>query len=130
MPAPRQFSFREHQIMELVAQAETNKEIAYELCLTKGTVKEYLHHIFRKLKVTNRTQFGAAVATQCLAAGTPDRVEQILTKLSLSWTGNEAIQKQLRHRHETESQSFSQAAEEGLAQGTRGHPEDSCYRSP
>ena len=57
MPAAnRQLSFREQQIVDLIGQAKTNKEIAYELCLTEGTVKEYLHHIFRKLKVTNRTE--------------------------------------------------------------------------
>jgi len=57
MPAAsRQLSFREQQIVDLIGQAKTNKEIAYELCLTEGTVKEYLHHVFRKLKVTNRTE--------------------------------------------------------------------------
>ncbi len=49
-------SFRERQIVELIQQAKSNKEIAYELCLTVGTVKEYVYHIFRKLGVTNRTQ--------------------------------------------------------------------------
>jgi len=49
-------SFRERQIVELIQQAKSNKEIAYELCLTVGTVKEYIYHIFRKLGVTNRTQ--------------------------------------------------------------------------
>lgn len=38
-----------------MAQAKLNKEIAYELHLTEGTVKEYLNRIFRKLEVTNRT---------------------------------------------------------------------------
>jgi DNA-binding NarL/FixJ family response regulator len=53
--APR-LSFRERQIVELIQQAKSNKEIAHELCLSVGTVKEYLYHIFRKLGVTNRTQ--------------------------------------------------------------------------
>lgn len=52
----RQLSNREQQIVDLICRAKTNKEIAYELCLTEGTVKEYLHHIFRKLNVTNRTE--------------------------------------------------------------------------
>jgi len=38
-----------------VAQAKLNKEIAYELHLTEGTVKEYLNRIFRKVGVPNRT---------------------------------------------------------------------------
>jgi DNA-binding NarL/FixJ family response regulator len=49
-------SFREKQIVDLIQQAKSNKEIAYELCLTVGTVKEYVYHIFRKLGVTNRTE--------------------------------------------------------------------------
>jgi DNA-binding NarL/FixJ family response regulator len=49
-------SFREQQIVALIRQAKANKEIAYELCLTEGTVKEYLYHIFRKLNVTSRTE--------------------------------------------------------------------------
>jgi DNA-binding NarL/FixJ family response regulator len=53
--APR-LSFREKQVVQLIQQAKSNKEIAYELCLTVGTVKEYLYRIFRKLQVTNRTE--------------------------------------------------------------------------
>ena len=53
--APR-LSFREKQIVFLIQQAKSNKEIAYELCLTVGTVKEYNFHIFRKLGVSNRTE--------------------------------------------------------------------------
>jgi DNA-binding NarL/FixJ family response regulator len=49
-------SLRERQIVQLIQQAKTNKEIAYELSLTVGTVKEYVYHIFRKLGVTNRTE--------------------------------------------------------------------------
>jgi len=54
-PVPR-LSFREKQIVQLIKQAKSNKEIAYELRLTVGTVKEYIYHIFRKLGVTNRTE--------------------------------------------------------------------------
>jgi two-component system nitrate/nitrite response regulator NarP len=49
-------SFRERQIVMLVREAKANKEIAAELCLTEGTIKEYLHHVFRKLGVKNRTE--------------------------------------------------------------------------
>ncbi len=51
-----QLSCRERQIVKLIRQAKSNKEIAFELCLTVGTVKEYLFHIFRKLGVKNRTE--------------------------------------------------------------------------
>jgi DNA-binding NarL/FixJ family response regulator len=49
-------SRRESQIVALIRQAKANKEIAYELCLSEGTVKEYLNRIFKKLQVRNRTE--------------------------------------------------------------------------
>jgi DNA-binding NarL/FixJ family response regulator len=52
----RELSLRERQIVMLLREAKANKEIAAELRLTEGTVKEYLHHIFRKLGVSNRTE--------------------------------------------------------------------------
>ena len=61
-------SFREKQIVELVQQAKLNKEIAYELHLTEGTIKEYLNRIFRKLGVTNRTELAIWAFRQQSAA--------------------------------------------------------------
>lgn len=52
----RQLSFRETQIVNLICQAKQNKEIADELHLSEGTIKEYLNRIFRKLNVKNRTE--------------------------------------------------------------------------
>jgi DNA-binding NarL/FixJ family response regulator len=62
-------SFREQQIVALIAEAKANKEIAYDLCLSEGTVKEYLYHIFRKLNVTSRTE----LALRSLRDGFLDR---------------------------------------------------------
>ena len=52
---PLKLSARERQIVSLVAQATMNKEIAWQLHLTVGTIKEYLFRIFRKTGLTNRT---------------------------------------------------------------------------
>lgn len=49
-------SFREKQLVRLIRQAKSNKDIGCELNLTTGTVKEYVARIFRKLGVTNRTE--------------------------------------------------------------------------
>jgi DNA-binding NarL/FixJ family response regulator len=62
-------SFREQQIVALIGEAKANKEIAYDLCLSEGTVKEYLYHIFRKLNVTSRTE----LALRSLRDGSADR---------------------------------------------------------
>ncbi|HZR63496.1 MAG TPA: LuxR C-terminal-related transcriptional regulator [Terriglobales bacterium] len=51
----KKLTFREKQIIHMVYEAKLNKEIAYELHLSEGTIKEYLHRIFRKLGVKNRT---------------------------------------------------------------------------
>ena len=42
--------------MDLISQAKLNKEIAYELHLSEGTIKEYLNKVYRKLGVKNRTE--------------------------------------------------------------------------
>jgi DNA-binding NarL/FixJ family response regulator len=58
-------SFREKQVVHLICKAMLNKEIAYELHLTEGTVKEYLNRIFRKVGATNRTDLAVwAITTQ------------------------------------------------------------------
>ena len=58
-----QLSFREKQVVHLVAQAKLNKEIAYELHLSEGTIKEYLNRIFRKVNVSNRTELAVWALT-------------------------------------------------------------------
>src|ERR1700761_3873424 len=52
----KELTFRESQVVRLVAQGKANKEIAYQLLLSEGTIKEYLNRIFRKLEVSNRTE--------------------------------------------------------------------------
>jgi DNA-binding NarL/FixJ family response regulator len=49
--------------VDLVRQAKPNKEIAYQLHLSEGTVKEYLNRIFRKLDVSNRTELAVWAMT-------------------------------------------------------------------
>jgi len=50
---------RERDVLRLVAQGYSNREIAEELVLARGTVKWYVSQIFSKLGVTNRTQAAA-----------------------------------------------------------------------
>ena len=52
----RHLTPREKQIVDLISQAKLNKEIAYELHLSEGTIKEYLNKVYRKLGVKNRTE--------------------------------------------------------------------------
>lgn len=55
-PLNPKLSFREKQVISLISRAKLNKEIASELHLSEGTIKEYLSRIFRKLGTTNRTE--------------------------------------------------------------------------
>lgn len=50
---------REREIVVLVSEGRSNKEIARRLGLTDGTVKIHLHKIYRKLDVSNRTALAA-----------------------------------------------------------------------
>jgi DNA-binding NarL/FixJ family response regulator len=47
---------REREILQLVAEGNTNGQVARSLWVTEQTVKFHLANIFRKLDVTNRTQ--------------------------------------------------------------------------
>jgi two-component system nitrate/nitrite response regulator NarL len=56
---------REQQIVVMVAEGITNKEIARRTDLTEGTIKIHLHNIYEKLEVANRTALTAlAIAYQ------------------------------------------------------------------
>ncbi|MDF0494626.1 response regulator transcription factor [Bradyrhizobium yuanmingense] len=46
---------RERQVVRLVSEGMSNKEIAHQLNVSDGTVKVHLHNIFQKLEITNRT---------------------------------------------------------------------------
>jgi DNA-binding NarL/FixJ family response regulator len=63
----KRLSLREQQLVDLVRQAKSNKEIAFELSLTVGSVKEYMHRVFKKVGVRSRTElalWSAGVDTQ------------------------------------------------------------------
>ena len=52
---------RESQVLELVAEGKTTKEIASTLFLSAGTVRNYISTILEKLQVTNRIEAIARV---------------------------------------------------------------------
>jgi DNA-binding NarL/FixJ family response regulator len=58
-------TIRERQIILLISEGVSNKEIGRQLNLAEGTVKAHLHHIYSKLEVANRTALNAlAIAYQ------------------------------------------------------------------
>ena len=55
---------RERQIMHLVSEGLSNKEIGRRLKVSDGTIKVHLHHVFQKLDISNRTSLAALAITQ------------------------------------------------------------------
>lgn len=55
-PIPSPLSDREKQILKMVARGASNKEIAEELVIAEGTVKNHLSNIFDKLEARDRMQ--------------------------------------------------------------------------
>ena len=51
-----QLTLREKEIMRLIAQGMGNASIADQLVLSPKTVRNHVSHIFRKLRVTDRSQ--------------------------------------------------------------------------
>jgi LuxR family maltose regulon positive regulatory protein len=51
-----QLTPRELDVLALLAQGLTNKEIAQQLVITPGTVRQHTNNLYKKLKVNNRLQ--------------------------------------------------------------------------
>jgi DNA-binding NarL/FixJ family response regulator len=49
-------SFREREVVSLMAQGLSNKQIAYKLRISTKTVKTHVAHIMKKLRAKNRTE--------------------------------------------------------------------------
>lgn len=58
---PARLTRRQCEVLELIAQGLSNKEIAQQLCIEVSTVKNHVHTILEKLRVERRTQAAAAL---------------------------------------------------------------------
>jgi DNA-binding NarL/FixJ family response regulator len=47
---------RENQVLKLIADGLTNREISCELSISESTVENHIHHIYTKLGISNRAQ--------------------------------------------------------------------------
>jgi DNA-binding CsgD family transcriptional regulator len=63
-------SAREHEVLQLIAQGRTNREIAQSLFVTEHTVKYHVTSLFNRLDVTSRAE---AVARASALGLLPDR---------------------------------------------------------
>jgi two-component system, NarL family, nitrate/nitrite response regulator NarL len=65
-PAGPALTRREMEILQLVAEGLSNKEIGTSLSITEGTVKNHVHNSLEKLQMENRIQAAAYVVRQGL----------------------------------------------------------------
>jgi two-component system, NarL family, nitrate/nitrite response regulator NarL len=49
-------TIREGEVLQLIGDGLSNKEIATELCVSVATVKHHVHHVLNKLKLPRRAQ--------------------------------------------------------------------------
>lgn len=63
---------RELEVLQLVADGLSNKEIATSLFITEGTVKNHVHNALEKLQLENRTQAAAYIVRQGLGRSAED----------------------------------------------------------
>ncbi len=61
-PPEEQLTPREAEIVRLLAQGKTNRQIAQELVVSSATVKTHVQRIIGKLKVSDRTQAAVRAA--------------------------------------------------------------------
>ena len=54
----------ELQVAELVAEGQTNPQIAQRLLMGRATVKTHLEHVFTKLGVRSRAELAARVVSE------------------------------------------------------------------
>ena len=47
---------REEQVLRLIADGLTNRAIACNLSISESTVENHIHHIYTKLRISNRAQ--------------------------------------------------------------------------
>jgi DNA-binding CsgD family transcriptional regulator len=63
---------REQQILQLISQGYTNREIACCLSISESTTENHIHHIYTKLGISNRAQ-AVAHAFRTIPAGQGNR---------------------------------------------------------
>lgn len=66
-----QLSEREVEVLDLIAQGQSNQRIASRLSISEKTVRNHVSNIFTKLAVTDRTQ--AALRAREAGLGTPPK---------------------------------------------------------
>ena len=70
-PSPERLTPREREVLALIVEGQTNREIAAKLSLSVGTVKIHVEHIIAKLGVADRTQAAVRALEHGLLSASP-----------------------------------------------------------
>jgi DNA-binding NarL/FixJ family response regulator len=73
---PDNLTKRELDILALLSEGQSNREISRHLYLSEKTVKAHLAAVFRKLGVANRTQAAMAAVGMGMGPGRPARIAE------------------------------------------------------
>jgi DNA-binding NarL/FixJ family response regulator len=68
-------SGRERQVLDLISQGLTNKEIASQLFIQPSTVKRHTENILNKLRVRNRVQAAVYLLSCRNGVPAPSRIQ-------------------------------------------------------
>lgn len=52
----KNLTYRQSQVLDLIAQGKSNKQIAFDMGVSESTVKLHINALLRSLRVSNRTQ--------------------------------------------------------------------------
>lgn len=90
---------RERQIMCLVSEGLSNKEIGRRLNISDGTIKVHLHHIYEKLEIRNRTALAALAISQNETSSAPaeNQVPRIPTRTLTTSQHGEMVKRRDLH---------------------------------
>ena len=55
-PLKKNLTNRQSQVLDLIAQGKSNRQIAYDMGVSEATVKLHINALLLSLKVNNRTQ--------------------------------------------------------------------------
>ncbi len=70
--SPETLTQREKEVLTLIAEGASNKEIAYKLKISENTVKNHLRNIMEKLHLQNRVQLAVFAVKKGLVKENPE----------------------------------------------------------
>lgn len=73
-PRLRELTPRELEVLILIAEGKSNKEIARALVISPNTVRQHVHHLLHKLNCSSRSE--AAVIAKAVGLRSPNRTSE------------------------------------------------------